>query len=1575
MADNMSSEQRFRTESGTEVFTGNELLVKGALETTGGVHLLAGYPGSPIAGFFDTLSLLKDMLQEKGIRAAINNNEALAAAMLNGTQTLPARAMVVMKSVGVHVAADGLALGNLAGTHREGGAIVVYGDDPWSDSTQVAADSRFISKHLFIPVIEPSNPQEVKDFVDLAFQLSRRSELFAGYVITTNLADGGGTVTCKPNQFPRLNMLDKLDLDTGRIDLNKRVLLPPKTWWQEESLASRFQTAMDVASELGLNKLEYSAPAAGGRKPIGFVSAGLGYDYLVQALHELGQLGQYPILKFGLSYPVDPKLIKELGRQCERIVVVEERRGFLEEQIAEIVIADRQAGGPLADVELYGKKFPDGMEGIPATRGLHPSILVSLLAPLLKKYGVGGDVEAINRQIDTLRATERVEVAKLPVRLASFCPGCPHRDTASLCLDIKRKFMDQHYMKSIGRKPVDLLFHGDTGCYTMLMYPPNTDLMHDYSGMGLGGGTGSGIDPFVTNKKVVFMGDSTFFHSGQIAISQAINLQQDITFIILENSTTAMTGHQPHPGVDYDMLGNLTPRQDIETIVRSMGGAADVPVHRVDPEKREEYCDLLEHVFLADGVKVIVADKECGITRTRRSRREERNMIRRKGFLPSRQYMNVNTEICRFCLACEEITGCPGLRHVDSDYGKKIDTDPSWCVNDGACERVGACDAFERITVLRKRPQKSKVPELGLDNIPEPTKRPVGDLWRGCLTGVGGMGIGLATSILVRAGHNEGYKVIFLDKKGLAIRNGGVVSQVVFNISDQPITALIGYGQADLLLGVDILEAARILDPAHRMRIVSKQQTAAVINTDKISTIVGLMGREDYNPDELVELIRQHTRSEFFLARNISRICEKYLGGKIYANIMMLGYAFQQGLIPVSMHSMAWAIKESIRVDFRKNLYAFNMGRKLVVQPDLFQGPPQRLGWRETLEEKCRNTIRRYGRQNSRASELRDITTTAVEKLGELDEPQQRDIVVRAYDCMRWCGLDYTKKYLDALMSVYEKDRPEYNYAATVAVLQNLAEAMLIKDCVFKAELATSPEKYLRDFEKYNVNPANGDRIRYRRLWNINLKFGRWKWHWDLTLFDWQLHLLKRSHWLRTAFKPLWSLQRRHLRQYESKVAAFEYSSADEYSRQVLRLSSPLCMDCAAPSCSQTGCPLSADIPVWVKLAGEGHYKDAARRLHEKNNFPEFTAKLCPAFCQEDCKGALHEMPVQVRDAEDEIVEKAFAEGWITPAPSKTKTGKKVAVVGSGPAGLATAQQLARLGHAVTVFEKDPLPGGLLRYGIPDFRLEKRLIDRRLEQLQAEGVQFDCDATVGKEISAGTLLRDFDALCLAVGASRSRDLSVPGRDRAGVVYAMDFLKHHNLVFGDDHIQAVSAVSAKDKNVVVIGGGLTGEDCVETALLQGAKAVRQLEILPRQQAQPAAWLLVDEPEGVERHWSVLAKEFLGDDGQLGGLSVVKVKYTPSAAGPIMEEVPGSEFRVPADLVILALGFDARLDTGLAGQLDLATDEGGKVWVNENFATNVEGVFAAGDLVTGAGYVATAIDSGRRAAERIHQYLSK
>ncbi len=1573
----MKVDPRFLTTEGAEIFNGNELLLKGALEAEGGVHLLGGYPGSPTSGFFDAMRRIGKLLREKGIYALINSNEALAAAMINGAQTIGCSAIINMKSVGVHVAADGLAVGNLAGAHRDGGAVICYGDDPWSDSTQVPADSRYLSKHMFIPVVEPANSQEVKDFVDLALKLSRKSELFIGFLLPTNLADGGGSVQCKPNHYPAVNTRQKTILETKELDLDKRIMLPPRTWWQEESFADRLGRAKTAARELGLNRIDYASET---KKPIGFVSSGMSHGYLVHALWDMGLLGEFPILKLGMSYPMDESLVRELASQCDRIVVVEERRGFMEEQIAEALIAQKQAGHIALDVELWGKRFPADLPGIPSTRGLHPSILVERLAPLMKELSetcqvAGIDLDQAEAENRNLAVTSNVEVGRIAPRTPTFCPGCPHRDSSGLCLEIKRDLADPDYMRHKHKsKAVDLLFHGDCGCYTMLLFPPTDPLMHDFAGMGLGGGTGVATDKLIENKEVVFMGDSTFFHSGQLAISQAVNLDQDITFIILDNATTAMTGHQPTPGVEYDIIGNSTPLQDIEEVVTGLAGSSSLTVVRVDPERRKPYRKLLEETFLADGVKVIIADKECAITKMRRQRRLDKQLTKTHGYLPSYQHMNINTEACVFCMACAEDAACPGLKHVETNYGMKMDTDITWCVADGACSRIGACSSFERVTIKRRNRSRSKVPELSLDKIPEPQRRDAGDLWRCCLTGVGGMGLGVGTSILVRAGHMEGYDVTFLDKKGLAIRNGGTVSQVAYRIAGQPVTALIPYGKADLLLGIDILEAARALDPKGRTRIAAKDRTAAVINTGKTDTICGLIGRDEFDVDELEKVIRAQTREDDCSARNISRICEKYLGSKLYANIMMIGFAFQKGLIPVSMHSIAWAIKDTISTDFRKNLYAFNMGRKLVVQPDLFQGPPQRTDWQDELEECCRNTIRRHPAHQQLANQLRELTTGTVASLDELDANLKRDIVVRLYDCMRWGGIEYAKRYAAGILDIYIKDSSTRLWAATRAVVSNLADAMLIKDGVYLAELATSPEKYARDREKYNVNRANGDRIVYSHLWNFKVRL--WplpiRFKCSLALGNKLLRRLRNHRWLRKAL-PGWHGKRyEYLKLYEQHMADFADGSTEQYNQHLRALSSGECLECFNPMCSQRGCPLETDVPQWINLAAQGRLQDAAEKLLAKNNFPEFTSRLCPAMCQGSCKQRFGGYPVQIRQTESQIIDHAFAQGWITPEVPAAKTSRRVAVIGSGPAGLACAQQLVRAGHDVEVFEADDKPGGLLRYGIPDHRLEKNLIDRRLDQLRLEGVTFRTNTRVGEDISATELREKFDAICLSLGARRPRDPNIPGKHTDGVNFAMDFLAQQNRRHDGQQIPSDQLLSAKDKTVVIIGAGETGNDCVEVAHLQGALEIHQLEILPK----PS--LTDDDPFEPELHaqrqWQVKTVSLASDNGSVSRVNAVQIKWGNTPGGPVLQEVPDSEFAIEADMVIVAAGFDRALDATLIEQLGLTADAQGRIEVHDH-ATSADGVFSAGDLITGPSYIVTAIDSGRKAARKIDAYLER
>jgi glutamate synthase (NADPH/NADH) small chain len=448
------------------------------------------------------------------------------------------------------------------------------------------------------------------------------------------------------------------------------------------------------------------------------------------------------------------------------------------------------------------------------------------------------------------------------------------------------------------------------------------------------------------------------------------------------------------------------------------------------------------------------------------------------------------------------------------------------------------------------------------------------------------------------------------------------------------------------------------------------------------------------------------------------------------------------------------------------------------------------------------------------------------------------------------------------------------------------------------------------------------------------------------------------------------------LRDYRQVMRAF---GDDDLKQQAAR-----CMDCGIPFCHQ-GCPLGNLIPDWNDLVYRGHWAEAIERLHATNNFPEFTGTLCPAPCEGACVLGINSDPVTIKAVELAIVDHAFQQGWIRPEPPARETGKKVAIVGSGPAGLAAAQQLRRAGHAVTLFERDDRIGGLMRYGIPEFKMEKKVLDRRLEQMKAEGVVFRTGVHIGVNAAVEELRAGYDAIVLTGGACAARDLPVPGRELKGVHLAMEYLGQQNRLCEGDKIPADKRIDARGKHVIIIGGGDTGADCLGTAHRQGAVSVHSLEIMPRPPETRASdnpwpqWPVIyrvasAHEEGGERVYAVSTKRFLGDDqGNVKAIELVRVELQRSGGRMVFNEIPDSTFSLPAERVFLAMGFTGPEKPGMIEQLGVKLTDRGNVWRDENWMTSVAGVFTAGDMQHGQSLIVWAIAEGRSAARGVDRYL--
>lgn len=898
---------------------GNELIVQGGLEA--GFSLYTGYPGSPLADYFNILFEKRTELESKGIRVVIANSEANAAAMASGSKQAGRDCMVAMKSMGLHVASDALSVGNFAnpggskidpetGEEIFPGVVVVVGDDPWSMSTSTPADSRYLYKHLHIPFFEPSTPQELKDWIEHALYVSKRTSIYQGLLLTTCMAEGGGRV-----EIGEMKEVEtKIEhVDPKSFDLSKNVMVPPNSLKADVfMIEERFPRVQRVLAKLNLDQ-----SMGNDSSKVGLLSTGAIFETLKQVLEEGQILDSYAVYKAAGSFPLVDDLLVPWLKQRDTVVVVEEKRGFLE---AELTILKEKHG---LSFKIYGKELPSGAVGFPSHGGLNYEIIRASLLDFSKELGSGacGDIAYESAGLDEA----------LPRRLPTFCPGCPHRETLSLLKDLR---------KTLDSEGVQLISHGDVGCYSLSFLEPFKE-MHNLSAMGQGGALGAGMDMFTSNPSVVLMGDSTFFHSGLTDISNSVQCGHNITYILLDNDNTAMTGHQFTPSTGMSVDGRKRPEQDMLGLAKNLGVENAV---EVNPSDRYFYQNVLADYIKKPGVKVIVSNKECGLTFHGRRKSKERKTFSKNETISTQEFFQINTEACEDCRICVEMTGCPGLTQTEDAYGTKVSIDPQICVADSYCTKIKVCPSFEKVTVKEFHPTKylNKKESIKLD-IPEPeNKLTLNEVnsWRVVVTGVGGSGVTTISRVLAEAAKDMGGRddldFKFVDQKGLAQRNGNVTGHLCVYKKGMSYGAVTPLGSADLLLSPDLLDGSQhinFLGPKGLAIFDKSFQVPLSIILDKA------LDKDPITQKALRNKLTDALGERVYLGA-LKDKCQEMFGKSVYASAMILGAAYQSGRLPFSHEDLINAFNRTMRAeDLKNNLEAFEMGRYLYLHQEDVQLP------------------------------------------------------------------------------------------------------------------------------------------------------------------------------------------------------------------------------------------------------------------------------------------------------------------------------------------------------------------------------------------------------------------------------------------------------------------------------------------------------------------------------------------------------------------------------------------------------------------------------------------------------------
>ncbi len=1072
------------------VLSGNELIVQGGLEE--GVSLYTGYPGSPLADYFSILYKKKEYLKKRGIRVAMANSEANAAAMASGAKQAGRDCLVAMKSMGLHVASDALSVGNFANpgsVDSEGhssGVVIVVGDDPWSISTSTPADSRYLFKHLHIPFLEPSTPQELKDWVGRALKLSRETSVYQGLLLTTFMAEGGGRVTLREDA--PVDLSKKL-LDPNLFDLSKNVMVPPNSLKADkEMIQERFPRVFKAYENLHLDQVFGDKHAK-----IGIISSGLVFETVKQVLEEKGVIKSISLYKLAGSFPLVPKVLLPYLSSLSHLIVVEEKRGFLESELLHLIKDNNLS------VNLYGKRFKN-KEGFPAYGGISYEIAETKFEEIFSLLKVN-----FFKRKNSIVFGHSSALEHLPLRLPTFCPGCPHRETLSVLKDLRKK---------LDKEGIPLLTHGDVGCYSLSFLPPFKE-MHNLSAMGQGGALGAGLDIFTDNPSVVLMGDSTFFHSGLTDISNSVQLGHSITYILLDNDNTAMTGHQMTPVSGVSVEGINRPKQEILATVKALGVGKAMEIH---PSDRYFYQNLLFDIIKEPGVKVLISKKECALTFHKRLKTREKKNLEAKGVLRKKTFYQINTLACEDCRICIEETGCPGLTQTFDAYGTKVAIDPQICVADSYCTKIKACPSFEKVTVFDYHPFKYKQ-EFNLNcetKLPLPQQKVTfdsiaeGEDFRVVVTGVGGSGITTLCRVLGEAskdmGGREDLDFKFVDQKGLAQRNGNVTGHLAVYKKGKSYGAVTPKGTASLYLSSDLLDGARHRD------FLSKKGLA-VLDTQYQPPISLLLDKgEAGEPVCEKEILNELKKgmSNNLLTFPFKKISHKVLGRSVYAPAMILGVIFQEGRVPFDLASIKTAFQRAVAEDeFKNNWNSFFIGRRLSLERDRLVDnilKKDNIPFLDLYLQSIKESFLPWRNSKIILGMYKRGLGKLCRYLDDIPEDHLASYLHDIYIYNRGREAEDFIKNAGMLSFLYEKKEER------AVALRTLAKTYFIKDEVFISHIILSAVKKQRDKEFYRdigrtfqVAPINRPSF---DIFGKTLEF-------DLNPRKWMLHIMRHCRFLR----------------------------------------------------------------------------------------------------------------------------------------------------------------------------------------------------------------------------------------------------------------------------------------------------------------------------------------------------------------------------------------------------------------------------------------------------------------------------